>query len=153
MKLASTIEKMPIVSVDEGEQIAVVEELLVGRKSMKVEFLLIKRAGVKIFPQLLAFKDILGIGGDYIVIKAVDVVKQAKEYINIVSSGEEYLSLTGLRSLSMTGDIIGSISDYQIEEKTGAIKSVQLDNMQEIAGDRIASLSNIALSTTQLFPM
>lgn len=142
MKLASAIAKLPIISVSEGEQTAAVCNLLVGRKSKKVEFLSVNNGAEEIIANVVAFGDIKGIGNDYIVVSSSDNI--VKPYVNdrLIMEIEDCILLNGKLVLSLSGDVFGAISDFALDEKTGAIVSVTLDNQREIEGDKLVTLSS-----------
>ena len=141
MNSASTVAKLSIVSINEGEQIAVVQNLLVNRKSKKVEYLSVAHSGSDALPALLSFKDIMGIGKDYIIIKSADDIKVINDDKSLVPGAKDCLLLTGIRVLSSAGNIIGTITDYVIDEKSGEIEKLLLDDDQEIDGNKLLTLS------------
>ena len=141
MNSASTVAKLSIVSINEGEQVAVVQNLLVNRKSKKVEYLSVVHSGSDALPALLSFKDIMGIGKDYIIIKSADDIKVINDDKSLVPGAKDCLLLTGIRVLSSAGNIIGTITDYVIDEKSGEIEKLLLDDDQEIDGNKLLTLS------------
>ena len=141
MNSASTVAKLSIVSINEGEQIAVVQNLLVNRKSKKVEYLSVVHSGSDALPALLSFRDIMGIGKDYIIIKSADDIKVINDDKSLVPGAKDCLLLTGIRVLSSAGNIIGTITDYVIDEKSGEIEKLLLDDDQEIDGNKLLTLS------------
>jgi sporulation protein YlmC with PRC-barrel domain len=141
MNSASTVAKLSIVSINEGEQIAVVQNLLVNRKSKKVEYLSVAHSGSDALPALLSFRDIMGIGKDYIIIKSADDIKVINDDKSLVPGAKDCLLLTGIRVLSSAGNIIGTITDYVIDEKSGEIEKLLLDDDQEIDGNKLLTLS------------
>ena len=141
MNSASTVAKLSIVSINEGEQVAVVQNLLVNRKSKKVEYLSVVHSGSDALPALLSFKDIMGIGKDYIIIKSADDIKVIDDDRSLVPGAKDCLLLTGIRMLSSAGNIVGIITDYVIDEKSGEIEKLLLDDDQEIDGNKLLTLS------------
>lgn len=141
MKSASTIANLSIVGIREGEQIAVVKSLLVNRTAKKVEYLSVGQDAAGTFAALISFRDIVGIGNDYIVIKSADDIKKAFGDKSLAAVEEECLIPIGIRVLSSAGDILGSVADYVVDEKTGRIIKLLLDNDQEIDGAKILTLS------------
>jgi len=142
MKAASVVAKLPVMGVNEGEQVAVVEKLLVGRQSKVVEYLSVNTGGSGVIPSLLPFGDVLGIGHDYIVIQSADSIKKAYDNKELIAAAEEGLLLTGASILSSTGDLIDKIADYVVDEKTGEIMSLNLQGGQEVGGDKLVTLSS-----------
>ncbi|MGI6174849.1 MAG: hypothetical protein ACOYJC_01540 [Christensenellales bacterium] len=141
MKTASTVVKLPVVGVKEGEQIAFVKNLLVSSTSKKVEYLSVEHEDNTIIPSLISFKDILGIGQDYIVVQSAECIKKVYDSKPLIAAAEESLLLLGTQVLNFTGDILDTISDYAIDEKTGRIEKLFLQNAQEINGASLITLS------------
>ncbi|MFZ5975187.1 MAG: PRC-barrel domain-containing protein [Bacillota bacterium] len=141
MNSASTVSKLSIVSINEGEQVAVVKSLLVNRISKQVEYLSVVHSVSDALPALLSFKDITGIGKDYIVIKSADDIKKANDDKSLAAVADECLLLTGISVLSSSGNIIGTITDYMIDEKSGKIEKLLLNDGQEVDGRTLLTLS------------
>lgn len=141
MKRASDITKLPIVGMKEGEQVATVKDLYVSRKTKAVEYLSVVKNKDDILPCFLPFKDITGIGSDYIIIPSLDRIKEIHANDKMLAALEDCLTLTGRTVLASMGDVIGSISDYMINVKTALITSLALDSDREIGGDKLVSLS------------
>lgn len=141
MKTASTVKQLPIVSVAEGEEIAAVRSLLVNRKSKKIQYLDVGLNGKGIVPTVLPFEDIIGIGADYIIIKAVSNISRTSDDKSLAASLEDCLLLEGRTVLSSTGDILGTVSDYEIDETSGEIEKLLLENGEEVVGNTIVTLS------------
>ncbi len=141
MKSSSFISTLPIVSISEGEQIVTIQSPVVSRGSKKVEFFTIAGCCGNIVPHMLAFKDIVGIGNDYVVIQARKDIKKLYESQELIAAAEAGVLLVGATVLSTTGDILAKIADYTIDEKSGVITALTLADGQEIAGDKMVSIS------------
>ena len=141
MKLASAIAKLPIVSVSEGEQIAIVKSLFIDRKSKKVKYLSVVRDVKDIVPGVISFGDIKGMGNDYITVPSKDSIKKTYSDGALVTALEECLAIEDIKVLSSSGDIIGTISDYMVDAKTGSIEKLLLENQREIEGKKLVTLS------------
>lgn len=141
MKLASIVAKLPIVSINEGDQVAIVKNLFINRKTKKVEYLSVVKSAEDAIPGILCFKDIRGIGNDYIVIPSIGDVKKIQSDDKLVLAMEDCISLGGRTVLSSSGDVFGEIKDYEINKKTGEITKLLLADDQEIEGDTLLTLS------------
>ncbi|MDR1801938.1 MAG: hypothetical protein LBQ95_08905 [Lachnospiraceae bacterium] len=138
MKAASVIAKLPIVSINEGDQIALVKDLLVGRKSKKVEYLSVVQGKSSVVPRVIAFSELLGIGKEFIITQTEDNIKVSAD---VISEGEEFIHLTGTTVISAMGDYAGIIKDWELDEKTGFVSKIILDNASEIENEKLLSLS------------
>ncbi len=140
MKLASVIAKLPIVSINEGEQVAIVKNLFFNRKTKKLEYLTVVENAEDVIPAILSFKDLTGIGNDFITILSIDNIKkiQANETALPV---DDCISLGGRTVLSSSGNVIGEIADYEINKKTGTVSRLLISDKTEVAGDTLVTLS------------
>ena len=141
MKSSSFITKLPIVSVNEGEQIVTIQSLVVSRSSKKVEYFTVNGGAGSIVPLMLPFKDVIGIGNDYVVVQSASTIKKLYDNAEFIAAAEEGVVLIGASVMSTAGDILEKVVDYVIDDKTGAIASLTLGNSQEIAGDKLVSIS------------
>lgn len=141
MKSTNFISRLSIVSIDEGEQLVQAKHILVGRNSKKVEFLNVGGLSEPVVPLILAFKDIIGIGNDYIVIQSNKSIKKLYESQEFIAGSADCLILYGTTVLSSAGDVLGRVKDYAIDEKSGAIVALTLDNDTEVQGASILSLA------------
>ncbi len=141
MKSSSFITKLPIVSVNEGEQIVTIQSLVVSRSSKKVEYFTVNGGAGSIVPLMLPFKDVIGIGNDYVVVQSAGMIKKLYDNAEFIAAAEEGVVLIGASVMSTAGDILEKVVDYVIDEKSGAIASLTLGNAQEIAGDKLVSIS------------
>ena len=141
MKSSSFITKLPIVSVNEGEQIVTIQSLVVSRSSKKVEYFTVNGGAGSIVPLMLPFKDVIGIGNDYVVVQSASTIKKLYDNAEFIAAAEEGVVLIGASVMSTAGDILEKVVDYVIDDKTGVIASLTLGNSQEIAGDKLVSIS------------
>ncbi len=141
MKSSSFISKLPIVSVNEGEQIKTIQSLVVSRASKKVEHFTVNGGSGSIVPLMLAFKDVIGIGNDYVVVQSADTIKKLYDNNEFIAAAEEGVVLIGASVMTTAGEFLEKVADYVVDEKTGVIATLTLCNDQEIAGDKLVSIS------------
>jgi len=141
MKLAGTIKKLPIFGINEGTHLAVITNLYVNRKSRKVEYLSVLNNAGDIFPGVISLADIKSIGKDFVIVQSENSIKRLYTNSDAFSALDECTSPNGLSVISLSGDSIGTISDFLFDESSGAVEKIILDNKQEIAKDSIITLS------------
>ncbi|MDR2514966.1 MAG: hypothetical protein LBD02_07170 [Christensenellaceae bacterium] len=141
MKSASAILKLPIVAVSEGEQVAQVKNVLISRRLKKASFLHVAHGIPGIFPELIAYSDILSVGNDFIVIRSAGDIKKVFDNKALVDAAADGVFLQGTIALSGTGDILGKVADFDLDEKSGAIEALLLENGDTIPGSRLVTLS------------
>ncbi len=141
MKSSSFISKLPIVSINEGQQIVTIQSPVVSRSSKKVEYFTVAGGSASIVPHMLSIQDVVGIGNDYVVIQSAASIKKLYDSKELIAAAEDGLLIVGASVMSTAGDILDKVADYIIDEKSGAISSLILGNDQEIAGDKLVSIS------------
>ncbi|MDL2225781.1 PRC-barrel domain-containing protein [Eubacteriales bacterium OttesenSCG-928-M02] len=141
MKSANTVANLAIVGIQEGDEIAAVKNLLVSRSSKKVEYLSVEFGAPDAVPSLLPFQEIVGIGNDYIVIQSQASIKKASDSAELIAAADNGQLLIGTTVISSAGDIIAEIIDYDIDEWSGEILRLMLDNQQEIDGGKVLTIS------------
>jgi len=83
MKLSSTITQLPIFGMNEGAQLAICANLYVNRKTKKVEYLSVLKNADDVFPGIIAFDDVKGIGNNFIVVMSENSIKKLPKGINL----------------------------------------------------------------------
>ncbi|MDD5017842.1 MAG: hypothetical protein PHO15_07080 [Eubacteriales bacterium] len=135
MKKSSLVIGLPLIGVKEGVECGVVKGIVVDPKTKKIKSLILLSAKNEYDFRELNICDIMGIGKDYVITQSIENAKN----IDFADAG---MTLLAIKCIASSGDILGSIEDFEFEEKTGDIKLLQINTGQEIAGGTILSLSN-----------
>jgi sporulation protein YlmC with PRC-barrel domain len=125
---------MPVVGIKEGIECGTVKGFAVDAQSKKISSVILKGDKNEFDLRMLKVTDILNAGKDFIVTKTSKNVKD-------MGYGGDLLVLLGMKCVSGTGDVIGKVKDFDFDEKSGEIASLQLDSDTEIEGKEILTIS------------
>jgi len=135
MKSSSQVTGLPLMGVKEGLEYGTVQDIVIDPQTKKVKSLILRGSKNEYDFCELKISDIIGIGKDY-------VITQSIENATAVGLANNGMTLLKIRCITSSGDILGNIKDFIFDEKTGEIKSVQIDADLDIPGDSILALSN-----------
>jgi uncharacterized protein YrrD len=135
MKSSSQVTGLPLMGVKEGLEYGAVQDIVIDPQTKKVKSLILRGPKNEYDYRELNISDIIGIGKDYVITQSIENAAS----VGLSNTG---MTLLKIRCISSSGDVLGNIKDFVFEEKTGEIKSVQIDAGLEIPGDSIMALSN-----------
>ncbi|MEF9941251.1 MAG: PRC-barrel domain-containing protein [Lachnospiraceae bacterium] len=138
MKKVTTILTLPIVEILEGKTIGKAQDVIINPDTKDIFLVLESTRAGNI--SLLSPKDIEGIGEDFILIKTVASIKKLSQYTELIQDLSSCYSIMGIKVVTNQGNIIGKIVDFELEEATGDIVTVFLDNGDSFEGTQILSI-------------
>ena len=116
---------MPIYSLDRGEAIGKVENLVFDADQKRVTGFVLEEGGLFRSPQVIPFESAESIGPDAIVLKPGASLEISSEQIDPKRLKESF-NLSGRRVLSERGHEIGTVYDLDIDELTGAVTGIEV---------------------------
>ncbi len=135
MKKGLQIVGMPVMGIKEGMECGAVKGFVVDPQSKKISSVILKGDKNEFDLRVLKIADTLNVGKDFIVTKTSKNVKD-------MGYGGDLIVLLGMKCVSGTGDVIGCVKDFDFNEKSGEIASLQIDSGTEIEGKEILTISN-----------
>lgn len=141
MKSSSQVTGLPLMGVKEGMEFGTVQDIVIDPQTKTVKSLILRGAKNEYDYRELKLSDIIGIGKDYVITQTIE---------NAVAMGlsNAGMALLNIRCIASSGDVLGNVKDFVFDEKSGVIKSVQLDTGEEVPGESIMALSNNLLFVT-----
>lgn len=140
MKKRSDVLDLSVICVDEGIEYGKVRELIIDPESGKVVYLIIDDGEWYLGAKYLEFQNILGIGRDAVTTQSVDNIKKIKEDDEVLELVKKGIKIIGAKVYSQSGEYIGLIDEYYIDEEDGAIIKCQLKGT---SGDNMIACSSI----------
>ena len=134
MKNSTQVIGLPLISITEGTECGIVQDIVVEPQKKKIKSLIIRGSKNEYDFCELNLSDITGIGKDYVTTQRVE----NKKTIEVSDPG---ISLLNIECITSSGDVLGSIKEFAFEEKTGEINSLQIDSELVVNGDNILSIS------------
>lgn len=139
MKNASFVQNLQVVSIREGQVSGKPQSLLVNPDTKKVEYLVLKDVNAD-GVAMLSMQNVVSIGEDFIVINALADIKKAYQSRVYFEALDRGFSLLGIRVLAVSGDIMGAVTDYEFDTKTGEIHSISSDDTT-FTGEQITMIT------------
>lgn len=130
------ILELPVLSIEEGKKIGKVKHLVLNPQRGTVDFLLVEDGKWYLGLKALPFGAVQGIGEHALTVSDRSSLSNVAECAGAVDLLEKDLRLAGIKVLSAKGRLVGSISEYFIDDNTGDIAGCQLipANSQKPAG-------------------
>lgn len=116
---------MPIYSLDRGEEIGEVENLIFDPDQRKIVGFVLEEGGLFRSPQVIPFESIESIGPDAIVLKRDAPLDIPPEEVDPKQLKESF-NLTGRKVVSEKGHEIGRVYDLDIDELTGTVTGIEV---------------------------
>jgi uncharacterized protein YrrD len=116
---------MPIYSLDRGEEIGEVENLIFDPHQREVVGFVLEEGGLFRSPQIVPFESIESIGPDVLVLKRGASLELPSEQADPKQLKEGF-NLTGRRVISERGHEIGAVYDLEIDERTGTVTGMEV---------------------------
>ncbi|HBC92539.1 MAG TPA: hypothetical protein DCZ10_06435 [Pelotomaculum sp.] len=125
MKSSRQILGLPVMSIEEGLQIGEADHLVLNQRGA-VDFLLVKDRAWYLGLKAVPFNAVQGFGENALTVAASSTLIPAKDSSQAVELLEKGFHLNGLKVISNKGKILGSVSEYYIDETTGNIAGCQI---------------------------
>lgn len=135
MKSSSQVLGLPLMSVKEGQKVGSVQDIVVDADKKKVDALVVRGSKNDYDFHQLKIIDVIGIGKDFVILQSIENVKG-------IQTGSAGVPLLNVQCISALGDVLGTVTEFDFDEKSGDIKAVKIDSGVVIQGYSILSLSN-----------
>ena len=135
MKSSSQVLGLPLMSVNEGQKVGSVQDIVVDADKKKVDALVVRGSKNDYDFHQLKIIDVIGIGKDFVILQSIENVKG-------IQTGSAGVPLLNVQCISASGDVLGTVTEFEFDEKSGDIKAVKIDSGVVIQGYSILSLSN-----------
>jgi len=126
VKSSQQILRLPVLSIEEGKQIGEVRHLVLNPQQGKIDFILVEDKTWYFGLKAMAFNAIQGIGEFALTVAGRSSLSVLSECAGLIDLLENNICLSGIKVLSKKGRLVGSISEYFINDNTGDIIGCQL---------------------------
>ncbi|NMA96138.1 MAG: hypothetical protein GX974_08880 [Clostridiales bacterium] len=131
MKKRSEILNLSVICIHEGIDFGKVKELIIDPAQGRVMYLIIDDGNWYLGAKFIEFNSILGIGSDAITIKTIEDIKDINakegEVLELIKKG---IKVIGAKTYSQSGEYIGEIEEFYIDNKDGSIVKCLIDNIE-----------------------
>ena len=136
MRKSKRFESMPVISLEEGQQIGHVKSLVVAPAGKKVAALIIEQKGWFKEQRFIPYHKVKSAGSDAITIEKTTNVERATGLPDIVKLVREKVGIIGARIVAENGTLLGNVDEYYVDLATGTIAGL------EFSGNLLNSLIN-----------
>lgn len=140
MKKATEILGLTVMGVREGRENGVAQDFMVDPVTKDVKYLILKSNNGYEF-RALALTDVMGIGSDYIMTATTENAKKMYESKELLEQIEKGFFLLDTTALSSNGNIMGRIVDFEVEEKTGKVGNLEMEDGTGFPMSKVATLA------------
>ncbi len=138
MKSSSQVLGLPLMSVKEGQKVGSVQDIVVDAQKKQVDALVVRGSKNDYDYHQLKIADVMGIGKDFVILQSIENVKR-------IDSGSTGVPLLNVQCIAASGDVLGTVTEFEFDEKTAEIKSLKIDTGIVVQGSSILALSNSLL--------
>lgn len=125
MKKSQEIIGLPVFSIVEGRKIGQVKDLVINPEEGRVEFILVSNGSWYVGARVLPYKAVMGVGEHAVTTESENLMAMINETSSANSLLQRNIEVKGNRLLTNKGNLIGVISEYQIDEVSGKIVSLE----------------------------
>lgn len=143
MKKSQEIIGLPVFSIINGIKIGQVKDLVINPEEGKVDFILVSDGSWYVGARILPFKDVMGIGEHAVTTESESMLLTISEAGNANSLLERNIEVKGNRVLTNKGNLIGVISEYEIDENTGKLNKLEYKTAQDEAKIEIIMAADV----------
>ena len=137
MKKANNILQVPIIAIAEGEELGIVEDLIIDSENGKVEYLIVNDVEWYLGAKLISFENIKGIGVDVITTDKKSNLKKFSEYENAIDFAKKGIKIIGTKIYTETGVFVGQIDEIVIDENDGLIYGCEMLREKDGGKERV----------------
>ncbi len=127
MERYSEVVGLPVICVDNGKKIGIVNDVIFCPRTKEVKAFLLERKGCQVRKKAIVIKDVLSLGKDALIVNDCSCTKNLREL-----EKSEYLKdngkLKGLRIYSKAGEDLGVVKDILFDYKSGIIEGVEISD-------------------------
>lgn len=131
MKKSQEIIGLPVFSIINGIKIGQVKDLVINPEEGKVDFILVSDGSWYVGARVLPFKNVMGIGEHAVTTESESMLLTISEAGTANNLLERNIEVKGNRVLTNKGNLIGVISEYEIDENTGRLNKLEYKTAQD----------------------
>jgi len=124
MRKSKQFESMPVISLEEGQQIGRVKSLVIDPANKKVAALIIDQKGLFKEQRFIPYEKVKSAGNDVITIEKTVHVERGASLPDIVKLVREKIDIIGAKLVTENGSLLGHVDEYYVELATGNIAGV-----------------------------
>lgn len=125
MRKSKQFASMPVISLEEGQQIGKVKGLVVDPAGKKVAALIIEQKGWFKEQRFIPYHKINSVGADAITIEKTSGVERGTALPDIVRLLKDKVEIIGCRIVAENGTVLGNTDEFYVDMATGTIAGLE----------------------------
>ncbi|MGI6487939.1 MAG: PRC-barrel domain-containing protein [Syntrophothermaceae bacterium] len=130
MKKSQEIIGLPVFSVVDGREVGQVKDLVINPEEGVVEYVLVNGGSWYVGARVLPYRAVLGIGAHAVTTESETQLTNLNESSNANALLERSIKVKGTKVLTRKGNLIGVVSEYEVDENTGKITGLEFRAME-----------------------
>ncbi|MCM3704447.1 MULTISPECIES: PRC-barrel domain-containing protein [Cytobacillus] len=126
MKKSTEITGLPIISIQEGQEIGTVKALVINPEKGSIDFLTIEHEDWQVSVKAIPFKKIIGIGEYAVTVESDRAVIDLNEIPIANQLVNKKIRITQTKVMTRKGQLLGETSEFYTDEDTGNILGVEI---------------------------
>lgn len=140
MRKLSEIVKLPVMEILNESVAGKVKDIVMNPDTKEV--IMVTDEGMFSDFHILRREEVMGIGGDFIMIKTEQAIQSSRQNPKLAEMLTEYYSILGLLVVTSTGNIVSRIQDFSIDEKNWKLVEIMLEDGKVYTKDQLLSISS-----------
>lgn len=134
MKPSRMYLSLPIISLQEGQQIGYVKSLILNASTKALAAIVVDSKGFFKDQRIIPYSKVISVGEDAITIDQESHVEKTSSLPELLDLVKEKLTIIGTKMVTETGKTLGIANEYYVDPETGKITQI------EISGGKIEGI-------------
>jgi len=131
MKKSQEIIGLPVFSILDGRKIGQVKDLVINPEEGKLDFILVSNGSWYVGARVLPYKAVMGIGEHAVTTESEHLLSNINDTASANTLLQRNIELKGNRVLTNKGNLIGVVSEYEVDETSGKITRLEYKTAQD----------------------
>lgn len=126
MKPSRKYLSLPIISLQEGQQIGYVKSLILNAGTKALAAIVVETKGFFKDQRIIPYSKVVSVGEDAITIDKESHVEKTSSLPELLDLVKEKLTIIGTKMVTETGKTLGIADEYYVDPKTGKITQIAI---------------------------
>lgn len=126
MKPSRKYLSLPIISLQEGQQIGYVKSLILDAAAKSLAAIVVDTKGFFKDQRIIPYSKVVSVGDDAITIDKESHVEKTTSLPDLVDLVKDKLNIIGTKMITETGKILGTADEYYVDPASGKITHIEL---------------------------
>ncbi|SFR04408.1 PRC-barrel domain-containing protein [Desulfoscipio geothermicus] len=125
MRKSKQFISMPVISLQEGQQIGTIKGLVVDPIAKRVAALIIEQKGWFQEQKFIPYNHVRSVGEDAVTVNQGTAVQKGGSLPEIINLVKNNIKITGTRVVTESGTILGEVDDYYVNLDSGELVGIE----------------------------